>query len=88
MAVQPDADTPVTIENVTVVAHLRCVKNPDSSPKFQFRGAAIIAKKRVAYFDRHPDLWPAVDAYEASLQELKDYFNGKTDCLPSLRTSG
>lgn len=88
MAVQPDADTPVSIEKANVVAHLRCVTNPDSSPKFTFRGAAIIAGKRVAYFDRHRDLWPTVDAYEAALKELKDYFNGKTSELPSLRHSG
>lgn len=88
MAVTPDAESPIAIRNANVVAHLRCAKNPDHSPKFQFRGAAIIAGRRVAYFDRHADLWPTVDEYEASLKELKDYFNGKTPSLPSLRQRG
>jgi hypothetical protein len=73
---------------VNVVAHLRCVKNPDQSPKFHFRGAVIISGKRIAYFDRHPDLWHTVDEYEASIRELKDYYRGKTSSLPSLRQSG
>lgn len=73
MAVAPE---PVTVRHAPLVAFLRTVpvSDTDSSPKFEFLGAAVIAGRKVGMFSRHPDLWPAIDKYKFYLENLNHYY--------------
>jgi hypothetical protein len=55
---------------------------------FQFVGGFTNSGKAVGFFDRHPLLWKCIDEYERNLKEFKDFKNGKTSTLPSLRSCG
>lgn len=87
MANPPVADQ-VPIRDVHVAAHLRRVLNPDQSPKFLYCGEATKNGRAVSFFERHPELWTEIDAYEAIVSEHKAFRSGKSSYMPSLRSRG